>query len=510
MQFFNTPERARETDEEGRNRQFLMNTALIAGGLVFIFGVIYLSGTGIRPGIVLAIPVLLIVCGSVWYFARVGKSILGSRIFLATFLFFTSLALLTAAPIILLASVFLICAVFALLFEGSLVAWAILGFSGLLLLATSATGNLYFSLSTTGQSAGRVEIPSAILIILILAFVLWIASYISGSLKRSAAKVGEQATALQKSLGEIEQKRALGEDVSRQVFSLITELNAIAAQQSSGSRVQAVGITQMTSFLGELAATAQSIASQTRSLSKLAQNIKQSTLKVRETSKSVGEAGENGAVAVENTLNGSQRLNEVYRELKEDLAGLERQQVQIKEVADTIKEISEETRLLALNALIEAAGAGEYGERFGVVAGEVKTLADKAGHASQEIGLILNGVEERIQKVLKVSERGQSQMQEVLQLAEVSGDVIRELVFNLYEGNIEMEEVERDVISMGNYTLEIQTATDQQSNAAQLALETLQSIGTIASQNASSSGEVTNSTQDLERLSHHLLSVLVA
>jgi methyl-accepting chemotaxis protein len=203
-------------------------------------------------------------------------------------------------------------------------------------------------------------------------------------------------------------------------------------------------------------------------------------------------------------------LNEVYGELNADLVSLGEQQGQIKEVANTIRGISEETRLLALNALIEAAGAGEYGERFGVVAGEVKSLADKAGRASQEINLILKGVEERIGRVLKVSERGQAQMQAVLELALGSGDVIRELVVNIFESSAEMEQVEQDIINMDSYTLEIQMATNQQYNASQQALETLQSIGTIAAQNASSSGEVTNSTQNLERLSHDLLSVLVA
>src|SRR6478672_782686 len=100
MQVFSTDKQQRTKDDEERDRHFLMNTGLIAGGLVVIILVIQLITNKIQLIPALIALAMLIICGMAWFFARNGKNKLASRILLAAFLLVNSLILLTIAPVI--------------------------------------------------------------------------------------------------------------------------------------------------------------------------------------------------------------------------------------------------------------------------------------------------------------------------------------------------------------------------------------------------------------------------
>ena len=173
-----------------------------------------------------------------------------------------------------------------------------------------------------------------------------------------------------------------------------------------------------------------------------------------------------------------------------------------------IKSISDETHLLSLNAAIEAAGAGEYGLRFGVVASEVKALADRSNLASREVSEILSQVESRIEQAVSAAEISHKETKKALEAAQESGIVMSALVVSIYRNNYEIEQIEQVADIVSGQVGEINHATSQQYKASNQALETLQSIGVVASQNANGSTEITKSSQILEKLSQDLLETL--
>jgi methyl-accepting chemotaxis protein len=392
---------------------------------------------------------------------------------------------------------------------GSLPAYLAVAWGSIIAAVLTATNQLVMG-SGDVATQSKMNFNDLTLVLLTMFLCVWLANYISSSLKRSNDRLNQQAIQLQKALEEIGKKRIVSERVSRRVFSVTTELNATANQQASGSQQQASALSQVTAFLQEMTSTAQAIANKTDQLSLAAAGIKQSALRVKTTGSEVIEAGENGAVMVENTLNDNQRVSDLYAELRIILADLEQRQSQIKQVVSTIRNISDQTHLLALNASIEAAGAGEYGARFRVVAGEVKALADNAVMASRQINEILGHVEEHIQKAAGAAENGHQAMQDALTTAHQSGEVLRQLVVSIYQNSGEIEQIEQAVRQMSDQVREINFATNQQYNASNQALEALHGVGTVASQNASGSLEVIKSTHYLEELSHDLLSVLVS
>ena len=496
-----------------RHRQFVMNVSLVSAILVLTGAIssFYYILTNSALANLLSFTILTftaIVFGVSWYLAKKNQVRIAGILMLSSMLLVSGQSILTGTLTFVSVLSFLSVAMGGLIILGPMAAYGFTAMGGLIFILGVVT-NRFKPFSSTPSDQVQLGVTDILYLIVVMFVIVWLASYLSKSFNQVNSQLNRQASKLQEALAEIEKKRAVGEDVSRQVFSLTAELNAIASQQSSGSQQQATALTQVTAFLQEMTATAQNIASKTDLLSQAAHEIRDVTQRVKAASEGVTRVGENGAVSVEETINGNQRVNKLYAELQEILSDLGQRQTQIKEVVSTIRSISDETHLLSLNAAIEAAGAGEQGQRFAVVAGEVKALADRAVRASRQVNDILGQVEQRIQLAASTAESGHKEIQNALEAAQQSGDVLRELVVAIYQTGDEVDQIGQATVVMSEQSKEISSATKQQYNASTQALETLQSIGSVASQNASGSAEVTRSTRNLEELSHNLLATLV-
>jgi methyl-accepting chemotaxis protein len=497
---------------EERRRRFVMNISLFIIILVVIsspFTVIPLLTTDLILGLLvgLSMVVIITVCGIAWRSAKANKVDQSAWLLLMTIMVADTLLFLLVNHNVLSVVSYLMITIVALIILGVKVAYITTGCSSIITIFAWATNNLVLTDSRT-QLAISFKLEDTILIVLVMVATVWLTAYLANNLNHANALVNQQTEQISLALNNIEQKRAIGENVSNRVFSLTAELNATANQQSTGSRQQATALTQVTSFVQEMTNTAQSIAAKSNELNRMALQIKDSTGRVRTTSGEVKETGEKGASTVERTISSSQQVSDLYTDLKDILTDMEQQQGKIKEVVSLIKSISDETHLLSLNAAIEAAGAGEYGERFGVVASEVKALADRSNLASREVSEILSRVETRIEQAVSAAEVSHKETKKALEAAQESGIVMDALVVSIYRNNQEIEQIELVADVVSSQVTEINHATSQQYNASSQALETLQSIGIVASQNASGSTEITKSSQILEKLSQDLLETL--
>jgi methyl-accepting chemotaxis protein len=513
-----TADVARLENQTEREQRFLKTFSIIlfvaecAAFLIFWL-VFFLSG---QAGLLILIGLIfaaIFICGfSYWCSQRqqIGLNRLGSRLLmgitmleisLATYLFGASQPIPAAFLIPIILSLFLlpwystlgVCLASITITVTFNILEGLNGFQGLIVLDRSSN-----TLLSCGLWPLILAIPSALGV-----YLLW-------QLNRAYNSALTQNEQLKQAIADIENKQYFGEEVGQRINSMTAELNATANQQASASQQQAAAISEATNFFMELTRTAQAIAAKAGQINQAVNQILGSTRQVKNTTGTVNQTGTQGLIAVEQTIASNQRVSDLYLALVEILTRLQNRSREIKQVTGLIREISNETHLLALNAALEAAGAGQYGERFNVVAQEVKALSNRSLQRSQEIANIIQDIENWITEAVATADNGQKEMQAALTIAEESGAVINELALAIEHSASEVEKIELAVDEVNEQTNQIRLATGEQYNSSTLTLETLQELGSIAQQSAAGSLQVTATARTLEELSKELTLTLAA
>jgi methyl-accepting chemotaxis protein len=179
---------------------------------------------------------------------------------------------------------------------------------------------------------------------------------------------------------------------ARNMTTSSTELQAAANQQASGATEQATAMTEIATTIGELLATSRQIA---ESAQRVAQIAGQTVATARAGNVTVGKG--NDAVATVR-----RQVDLIVQHMLE----LGKKSQQVGAVLDIVGELAEQTNILAINATIEAAGAGEAGRRFGVVADEIRGLADRVGASTKQIRGIVDEVRGAVNTTVMATEAG--------------------------------------------------------------------------------------------------------
>ncbi len=164
-----------------------------------------------------------------------------------------------------------------------------------------------------------------------------------------------------------------------------------------------------------------------------------------------------------------QRLHDNMGEVKQQVQGLEQQATQIDKITVIIKDIAEQTNLLALNAAIEAARAGEQGRGFAVVADEVRTLAERTGKATEEIAQVLCNIQQDSTQVSNAVDEASHRIADRSQQAQ---DTLQRV-----------QTIQQHIADVGEQTLAIAAATDQQAQASHEVSRHLATISSMAQEN---------------------------
>jgi twitching motility protein PilJ len=208
---------------------------------------------------------------------------------------------------------------------------------------------------------------------------------------------------------------------------LVTGINAAAthvtsatveAQSISGQLLQAAQ-KQATEIQG----TGQSVAEMTVSMHQVSKSASDSA-SVAKTSLA---AAEKGSSAVQNAIRGMNDIREQIQETSKRIKRLGESSQEIGEIVQLISDITEQTNVLALNAAIQAASAGEAGRGFTVVAEEVQRLAERSGEATRHIGAIVKSIQRDTQDAVEAMERSTRGVVEGTKTADEAGDALRDI-----------------------------------------------------------------------------------
>jgi len=246
--------------------------------------------------------------------------------------------------------------------------------------------------------------------------------------------------------------------------------------------------------------TNQGIASQTQETDMVASAATQMACTVEEIAHNTHEAAnkakvtfknsENGKSAVDQTIHQIEVLSEKLNSSESSVQELAKDSETIASVLDVIRSIADQTNLLALNAAIEAARAGEQGRGFAVVADEVRTLASRTQDSTQEIEKIINTLQEKTKTIVMLMAECLAQGQESAKQASSAGQLLAE--------------INQDVSSINDMNTAIAVAIEEQSQVASEVNKHVVSIRDVAEQSEESVAQTQIMSKELSNQSNIL------
>jgi twitching motility protein PilJ len=272
-------------------------------------------------------------------------------------------------------------------------------------------------------------------------------------------------------------------DLVTGITSASEQVNNATAQAQQTSAALLIATEQQSQQIAEATTT---VTVMTNSMLQVSGNASQAS-DVAEKSLKVASQG---AVAVQNTIVGMNGIREQIQETSKRIKRLGESSQQISEIVDLISDITEQTNILALNAAIQAASAGEAGRGFTVVAEEVQRLAERSSEATKQIGAIVKTIQTDTNSAVVAMEKSTEGVVEGAQLSDAAGRALAEI-----------ETVTNELALL---IQSISTATEAQTQAASAVTNNMQIIQEIATQTtdgtkltASTVGQLTKLAQDL-------------
>jgi methyl-accepting chemotaxis protein len=202
-------------------------------------------------------------------------------------------------------------------------------------------------------------------------------------------------------------------DVASEIRRSTSEILHSSERMRQGAEVQAAQIRTASDAVNAMSHTTQ----------RMAENAVAAT----QTSLKATQAAVKGGASVAETIKGMQRIRATVQSTGKKIKGLGERSLEIGAIIEVINEIATQTNLLALNAAIEAARAGEQGKGFAVVADEVRKLAERAARATKDITGLIKGIQVETSEAVTVMEQGTREVEEGTKLADQAGAALREI-----------------------------------------------------------------------------------
>ncbi|VXC41715.1 Methyl-accepting chemotaxis protein McpQ [Pseudomonas sp. 8Z] len=261
-----------------------------------------------------------------------------------------------------------------------------------------------------------------------------------------------------------------------QIAAAAEQLSSITAQTSAGVQTQKLETEQTATAMHQMAATVQEVAQNAEMASSAAQEADR---EAQQGNRVVQQAVEQvGSLATE------------VEQSAEAIAALDRESGRISGVLEVIRGVAEQTNLLALNAAIEAARAGEQGRGFAVVADEVRALAKRAQDSTEEIETLIAGLQRMAKGAVQQMDSSRELTRRTVELAGQAGDALARIT--------------RAVSTIEQMNQQIAAAAEEQSSVAEAINESVTRVRDIGEQSAAASQQTAASSAELARLGGEL------
>ena len=268
--------------------------------------------------------------------------------------------------------------------------------------------------------------------------------------------------------------------VTDKVASASVELSATAEEISKGTDTLTSRASQTAAAVEEMNATVGQVAQNSGKAASLAQD----TVKT----------AQHGGTVVSSTISGMQQLSEAVSNSATIISDLGKSSDQIGEIVRTIEDIADQTNLLALNAAIEAARAGEQGRGFAVVADEVRKLAERTTKATKEIGDMIRQIQHDTRGAVDSMQQGTQKVTAGVDLVNKTGEALSQIV--------------RMVSESADMIRQIAVASEEQSVATQQIASDIENVAKVTKESSSGAHESAKASQDLSQLAVELQGIV--
>lgn len=261
-------------------------------------------------------------------------------------------------------------------------------------------------------------------------------------------------------------------DISNSIASASNQLHSTAEQIATGTE--------------QVVSQASTVATASEEMSSTSTDIANNCLSVSETSRRTNESANAGVAVVQETIIGMDMIAERVRQTSVTIGALGQRSEEIGTIIETIEDIADQTNLLALNAAIEAARAGEQGRGFAVVADEVRALAERTSKATHEIGRMIKAMQDETKSALKAMDEGVEEVKKGTSSSLKSGQALEEILERINEVSLQVSQIataaEEQASTTTEVTNNIQMITDVVSQSAKGAEETATAASQLSAQ----------------------------
>jgi methyl-accepting chemotaxis protein len=296
--------------------------------------------------------------------------------------------------------------------------------------SSHATDNALNVLEITGIVAFLLSVSAAIYLSRIIAGPLREISGVAEKIAEGDLTVAMPADTRADEVGALAQtfRTMIGNmrDVNRQIQESVGVLASSASEILSSTTEVASSVTETASAVTEATTTVEEVK-------QTAQVSSQKAKYVSEAAQKAVQISQAGNKAVEETVEKMNRIRQQMESVAESIVRLSEQSQAIGEIIQTVNDLAEQSNLLAVNASIEAAKAGEHGKGFAVVAQEVKSLAEQSKQATAQVRSILNDIQKATSAAVLATEQGSKTVEEGVRQSAQSGEAIRALATSITE-----------------------------------------------------------------------------
>jgi methyl-accepting chemotaxis protein len=274
---------------------------------------------------------------------------------------------------------------------------------------------------------------------------------------------------------------------------ILVQISQTSQQMTMASSKLQLNATQIATGTDEVARQTNSVAVASEEMAATSNNIAHNCLSAAENSNRASETARSGAETVKRATNGMERIAARVKDTAKTVEGLGTRSDQIGQIIGTIEDIADQTNLLALNAAIEAARAGEQGRGFAVVADEVRALAERTTRATREISVMIKAIQNETKGAVTAIEEGVTEVEKGTEYSISSGQALEQILSQINDVTMQVNQIAT--------AAEEQTATTGEiaSNIQKITVVVQQTAGG-ATETAAASSELSRVAVELQRL----------
>ncbi len=298
----------------------------------------------------------------------------------------------------------------------------------------------------------------------------------------------------------IDQKDEIGQ-LANALKIMVEKLKNMTSEIRNGMNVLGSSATEILSTVTEISTgaseTATAVSETTTTVAEVRQTAMVSNQKAQslmESSQRAADSVEKGRDAIDKVIASMKKIDHQMKLISETVLRLSEQNRTIGEITSSVADIADQSNLLAVNAAIEAAKAGEHGRGFTIVAQEIRSLADQSKKATIQVKEILNEINKSVNQAVGVTELGSKTVEEGRNLVAQSGEVIEILSENVEE--------------TAQSAIQISSSNQQQMAGMEQIVPAMENIKQASQQNVSGIKQAQSAAHDLNKLGENLKEII--